>query len=68
MKRRYKVRELLRILREDDWVELRSRGSHLQFAHPTKKGLVTVSFHSSNDDVHPAVAKSIFQQAGLKEK
>ncbi|OFZ79223.1 MAG: addiction module toxin, HicA family [Bdellovibrionales bacterium RIFOXYD1_FULL_53_11] len=63
----YKVREILRVLKNDGWVLLRQKGSHQQFAHPTKKGLVTVSFHSSNDDLHPRIAKSIFNQAGLKE-
>lgn len=65
--RRYKVRDMLRILRDDGWVLLRSKGSHQQFAHPTKKGLVTVSFHSANDDLHPKTANSILHQAGLKE-
>ncbi len=65
--RRYKVREMLRLLKDDGWVLLRSKGSHMQFAHPVKRGLVTVSFHSGNDDLHPKTANSILRQADLKE-
>jgi predicted RNA binding protein YcfA (HicA-like mRNA interferase family) len=65
--RRYKVRDIMRLLKDDGWVLLRSKGSHLQFAHPIKTGLVTVSFHSANDDLHPKTANSILWQAGLKE-
>lgn len=64
----YKVREVLRILRDDGWVFLRSKGSHQQYAHPVKQGVVTVSYHSGNDDLHPLVVKSIFRQAGLNGK
>jgi len=63
--KRYKVRDVLHILREDGWVLYRSKGSHRQFAHPVKKGAVTVSFHSTNDDIHPKTLASILRQAGL---
>ncbi len=33
-----------------------------------KKGMVTVSYHSSNDDLHPKTAASIFREAGLNPK
>ena len=68
MPKRYKVREILRILKEDGWLLLRQKGSHMQFAHPKKPGVVTVSFHSANDDLHPKTAASIFKQAGLKNE
>jgi predicted RNA binding protein YcfA (HicA-like mRNA interferase family) len=64
---RYKVRDMLRLLKDDGWVLIRSKGSHQQFAHPVKRGLVTVSYHSSNDDLHPKIANSILRQAGIKE-
>jgi predicted RNA binding protein YcfA (HicA-like mRNA interferase family) len=65
---RFKVRDILKILREDGWLLLRTKGSHQQYAHPVKKGLVTVSFHSSNEDLHPKTAASIFRQACIKQK
>ena len=67
MAKRYKVREILKILKKDGWIVLRQKGSHIQFAHPKKKGVVTLAFHSSNDDLHPKTASSIFKQAGLKK-
>lgn len=37
------VREVLRLLRHDDWKIYRQRGSHRQLKHPTKPGTVTVA-------------------------
>ena len=68
MAKRYKVRDLLQLLRKDGWVHLRTRGSHWQFAHPVKKGVVTVSYHSSNEDLHPKTVACILRQAGLKKR
>lgn len=36
-----RVRDILRLLADDGWVLARTRGSHHQFKHPTKPGLVT---------------------------
>jgi predicted RNA binding protein YcfA (HicA-like mRNA interferase family) len=62
---RYKVRDVLRILQKDGWLLLRTKGSHRQYAHPTKDGVVTLSYHASNDDLHPKTVASILRQAGL---
>ena len=35
-----KVSELIRILKNDGWSLSRTKGSHRQFKHPSKKGLV----------------------------
>ena len=37
-----KVKELIKILKEDGWYQARQRGSHRQFRHPVKSGTVTV--------------------------
>ena len=37
-----KVRETIRLIEEDGWVLSRTRGSHRQYKHPTKPGLVTI--------------------------
>ncbi|MBC8064439.1 MAG: type II toxin-antitoxin system HicA family toxin [Chlorobia bacterium] len=58
------VRDLLKRLSEDGWVQVRMRGSHRQLKHPSKQGLVTVSGHD-RDDIHPKTLKSVFRQAGL---
>jgi predicted RNA binding protein YcfA (HicA-like mRNA interferase family) len=60
-----KVRDVLRWLAEDGWVLVRTRGSHQQFRHPVKSGLVTLA-GSGNDDLAPGTLNSILKQAGLK--
>ena len=37
-----KVREVIRILESDGWYQVRMKGSHRQFRHDAKIGLVTV--------------------------
>lgn len=60
-----KVRQALRLLEDDGWVQVRQRGSHRQFKHSTKRGLVTVAGKLS-DDLAPGTLNSILKQAGLK--
>jgi predicted RNA binding protein YcfA (HicA-like mRNA interferase family) len=62
---RMKVRALLRILALHGWRLARVRGSHRQFKHSDKPGLVTVSGHLG-DDLAPGTLNSILKQAGLK--
>ena len=54
------------MLREDGWIGVATKGSHLQLKHPSKPGRVTVAGHPS-DDLAPGTLKSILVQAGLKE-
>jgi predicted RNA binding protein YcfA (HicA-like mRNA interferase family) len=44
-----RVKDILKKLQDDGWYEVRQKGSHKQFKHPTKKGLVTVSYHKLPD-------------------
>lgn len=60
-----KVREVLRMLRDDGWVLAATRGSHRQYKHPTKPGRVTVPGKPS-DDLAPGTLNSVLKQAGLK--
>jgi predicted RNA binding protein YcfA (HicA-like mRNA interferase family) len=60
-----KVREVLRLLVDDGWYLARTKGSHQQFKHPTKPGLVTVA-GQAGDDLAPGTLNSILKQAGLK--
>jgi len=62
-----KVREVLRMLQNDGWVEVGQRGSHRQLRHPSKAGRVTVPGKPS-DDLAPATLNSILKQAGLKKR
>lgn len=60
-----KVKELINLIKADGWVQVRMRGSHRQFKHPTKPGAVTVS-GKPNVDVPPGTLNSALKQAGLK--
>lgn len=60
-----KVRDLLRLLDTDGWYPARTRESHQQFKHPTKRGVVTIA-GQPGDDVPRGTLKSILKQAGLK--
>jgi len=60
-----KVRDVLRLLADDGWYLARTRGSHQQYKHPSKAGLVTIAAHAG-DDLAPGTLNSILKQAGLK--
>lgn len=59
-----KIRDVLRILADDGWLLARTRGSHRQFKHPVKPGLVTVSGHPGQD-LSLDIQRSILRQAQL---
>lgn len=61
-----KIRDLIRMIEDDDWYLMRTRGSHRQYKHPEKKGLVTIS-GKPNDDIAPGTLNSVLKQAGLKK-
>lgn len=61
-----KVREIIRLLKEDGWVHVRTTGSHHPFRHPTKPGTVTVP-GNANHDLHPKTLGSIIKQSGLNK-
>lgn len=61
-----KVRDVIRLLRDDGWFLLATKGSHRQFRHERKPGRVTVAGGMS-DDLAPGTLNSILKQAGLKK-
>jgi len=61
-----KVAEVLRLLHDDGWHLVATRGSHRQFKHPSKPGRVTVPGKPS-DDLAPGTLNSIFKQAGFRK-
>ena len=60
-----KVRDIIKLIEQDGWYLARTRGSHRQYKHPNKSGLVTVPGKPS-DDLAPGTLDSILKQAGLK--
>jgi len=61
-----KVKDLIELIETDGWVQVRQRGSHRQYHHPTKSGTVTVSGKSSVE-VPPGTQNSVLKQASLKK-
>jgi predicted RNA binding protein YcfA (HicA-like mRNA interferase family) len=60
-----KVREVIKMLKADRWYHVRTRGSHRQFNHSIKPGVVTVAGKLSVD-IPPGTLNAILKQAGLK--
>ncbi len=59
-----KVRDVIRLLEEDGWYVVATKGSHRQYKHPRKPGRVTVVGHPA-DDLAPGTVGSIIKQAQL---
>jgi len=60
-----KVKELIRLLEQDGWRQVRMKGSHRQFRHPSKPGTVTVAGKPSAD-IPVGTLNAILKHAGLK--
>ena len=60
-----KIKEIIKMIENDGWYLAKTRGSHRQYKHLTKSGLVTVSGKLS-DDLAPGTLNSILKQAKLK--
>jgi len=53
------------MIEKDGWLIVRTKGSHRQFKHNVKKGLVTIA-GKPGDELAPGTLNSILKQAGLK--
>jgi predicted RNA binding protein YcfA (HicA-like mRNA interferase family) len=60
-----KVRAVIKMIEDDGWFIARTKGSHRQFRHREKPGLVTIAGKLS-DDLAPGTLNSVLRQAGLK--
>jgi len=60
-----KVRDAIEQLEDDGWSQVRQKGAHRQFRHPSKPGTVTVAGKLSGD-LKKGTWASIQRQAGLK--
>ena len=60
-----KVKAVLKILEKEQWYLARTKGSHRQFKHPNKSGLVTVPGKLS-DELAPGTLASILKQSDIK--
>lgn len=62
-----KVRDVIRRLEEDGWVQVRVCGSHRQFRHPRKQAVITVAGHPSVD-IPAGTLKNIWRMADIEDK
>ena len=60
-----KVRDAIKLIESDGWYLVKSKGSHKQFKHPSKKGRVTIAGHP-NHDLAPGTMNSILKQAQVE--
>ena len=59
----YSSREVIKMLLEDGWYEVKVVGSHHQYKHPSKPGKVTVKH--PDKDIPRRTLDSIERQSGL---
>jgi predicted RNA binding protein YcfA (HicA-like mRNA interferase family) len=62
-----KVKDIIKLIEKDGWYLVRIKGSHRQFKHPIKSGLVTIPGKPS-DDVAIGTLYSIYKQAQLNQE
>jgi predicted RNA binding protein YcfA (HicA-like mRNA interferase family) len=62
-----KVRDAIRLIERDGWKLVRTRGSHRQFKHPSKRGTVTIAGNPGSD-LARGTWQSILRQAGLESE
>jgi len=62
-----RVRDAIKLIEDDGWQLVRTRGSHRQYKHPSKPGLVTIPGKLSKD-LPVGLQRSILKQAGLEKK
>lgn len=60
-----KVREIVKLVEADGWVQIKQVGSHRQFIHAIKPGKVTIA-GKPGQDMPKGTARNILKQAGLK--
>lgn len=63
-----KTKEIVKLIEKDGWYAVRQNGSHRQYKHDIKKGLVTIPIHRLSHDLTPGLEKSILKQAKIDKK
>jgi len=61
-----KISEIIKMIEDDGWILVRQKGSHRQYKHRIKKGLVTIALHKMSDDIAAGTLNSILKQAQIK--
>jgi len=53
------------LIEQDGWYLARQKGSHRQYKHSFKKGLITISGHKLSDEVAKGTLNSVLKQAEI---
>jgi predicted RNA binding protein YcfA (HicA-like mRNA interferase family) len=61
-----KVREVIRLIENDGWYLVASKGSHMHYKHEIKPGRVTIAGKPSKDMAQGTLI-AILKQAGLRD-
>jgi len=61
-----KIRDVIKLIEEDGWYLVVTKGSHRQYKHPAKPGRVTIAGHLS-DDLAPGTLNSLLKQARVEK-
>jgi predicted RNA binding protein YcfA (HicA-like mRNA interferase family) len=62
-----KVRDVLKMIEDDGWYIVVTKGDHRQYKHPIKPGRVTIAGHLG-DDLAAGTLNSILKQSQLKKE
>ncbi|MGI8741659.1 MAG: type II toxin-antitoxin system HicA family toxin [Bryobacteraceae bacterium] len=60
-----RVREVVRLLQKEGWIQMRSKGSHRHFRHPTRSSVITVPGNDGKE-LAPGTLNDILKKAELK--
>jgi predicted RNA binding protein YcfA (HicA-like mRNA interferase family) len=60
-----KYNELFRLLKNNGWIIVRQKGSHVILRHPEKIEQLTIPFHHGKE-VKKGLLKAILKQANIK--
>lgn len=61
-----KYKEIVKIISDNGWYQVRQKGSHRAYKHDSKKGIITIDNHRLKDEVPKGTLNSILKQAQLK--
>jgi len=62
-----KIRDLIKLIEQDGWYMVATKGSHRQYKHHLKTGRVTIAGHPG-DDIAAGTLNSVLKQAMLKRR
>ncbi|MDO9391199.1 MAG: type II toxin-antitoxin system HicA family toxin [bacterium] len=62
-----KIRDLIKLIEQDGWYLVTTKGSHRQYKHRLKTGRVTIAGHPG-DDIAEGTLNSVLKQAMLKRR